>query len=429
MPQGRPVTRQRGQAAIILVMLLVFGAAALIYTLVNPAKIAIENDKKTADALARARDALIGFATGTQTGGTYRPGELPCPDLAGTGIAGASCSTAASRIGLLPTRTLGLPDLRDGSGERLWYAVSFVFKRNPQDGVLNSDTPGDFTVNGTNVIAVIFAPGSVMGNQNRDTTAVACATTGTSIARNLCAENYLEGGNQAAGATTFFTTGSADSFNDKLFLLTRENFFPAVEKRVATELADTLRAYYATNRYYPTAAALPGSVSTANNYRGHLPTTTCGPVVAPTYPNWFTANNWQHYVVYAVAPRCTPQVSTSLLWLGTASVCSIGGCLGPILGLYACVLPNTIVGGALDCDNTTAGSPPGSYLTVNGVGSIEAILMTPSYRLDIPPLQPARPCNTLSDCLEDSANTDADNTYVKPVRSSTNNDALTIVRP
>jgi len=405
------------------------GVSAIIYSAINPAKIAIENDVKTANALALAKDALIGYATGQRTAGTYRPGELPCPDNNDTGNEQSTCDTPGSRIGRLPWKKLGIPDPRDGSGERLWYAISDVFKNSTQTGVLNSDTPGDFTVSGTtpgtSVIAIVFAPGPVLDGQNRSSsTAAMCATTGTTLARNLCAENYLEGGNQDGDAA--FTSALATStFNDKLLLITRENFFPAVERRVAQEIGSVLRSYYLANGYYPAAAQFPGNTSTASTYRGYLPTTTCAPVPTPTFPTWFAANNWNQYMVYAVAPRCTPNIDTSWVWVGTQSICALS-CLGPIFGLYICLMPNSIDGSSLGCNNTSAST---SYLTVNGIGgSIESIVMPASYRLGT---QPARPCGAASDCLEDAENADAiDNyTYVKPVRSGTNNDSLIVVRP
>jgi len=404
------------------------GVTALIYTVINPARIAIENDKKTADALARARDGLIGYATGQQSAGSYRPGELPCPDLTDIGTDPGTCNTPASRIGRLPWKTLGLPDLRDGSGERLWYAVSDVFKNSTQTGILNSSTPGDYAVGGTtpatNVIAIIFAPGGIVGSQDRSSATAACATTGTTLAMNLCAENYLEGGNQD-GDATFTTALTTSTFNDKLLSLTRENFFPAVERRVAQEIGSVLRSYYLTNGYYPTAAQFPGNTSTVSVYRGYVPTTTCAPVPTPSFPAWFSANNWQQYVVYAVAPRCTPKLFTNIAWLGSQSVCSVLPCVGPILGLYLCFMPTVIDATGSNCANTAAGP----YLSVNGVSSsIESIVMSASYALGA---QPARPCSAASECLEDAENGDAiDNyTYVKPVRSATNNDGLIVVRP
>src|SRR5690606_23241172 len=94
-----------------------------------------------------------------------------------------SCSkTGGTTLGRLPWKTLGLPDLRDGDGERLWYAVSENFKNNPrsncdfpgQPTCLNSNTRGTITVYNrygkaihdatmqTGAIAVIIAPGAVL---------------------------------------------------------------------------------------------------------------------------------------------------------------------------------------------------------------------------------------------------------------------------
>ena len=66
------------------------------------------------------------------------PGYLPCPDPDDDGWAESTCGSLArhlgqaERLGRLPWKTLGLPDLRDGRGERLWYAVSTRYK-----GLLN----------------------------------------------------------------------------------------------------------------------------------------------------------------------------------------------------------------------------------------------------------------------------------------------------
>ncbi|MBI2508877.1 MAG: hypothetical protein HYV99_02495 [Betaproteobacteria bacterium] len=340
--------RQRGQAFLIAVLLLVVGIGALIYSLVSPAKITLENDRKTADALARAKDALIGFAAGVDTSGAAaRPGELLCPsrttlaDGTPTGIATTPCDTPSRRIGYLPWRTLGIPDLRDSSGERLWYAVSNNFKNNPRIYPLNSDTLGEYAVTGTttasNVIAVVFAPGAVVGNQNRTPLVTAlCATTGTTIPRVLCAENYLEGGNQDGDAV--FTTGlPTATFNDKLLLITSDALFPAVEARVAKEVLNALNSYFLANDYFP-PPAVPTDATCLGS--GPLPATDCPsdplppagtvhdtgripnlPLIAPYVPSsilngnnaivtcpgsiyWFQCNGWRELTWMAVSSLC-----------------------------------------------------------------------------------------------------------------------------
>src|SRR5262249_1597874 len=147
---------QRGQAMLLSVLLLGVGVSAIVFSFVTPAKTAIESDKKTAAALKQARDALIGRAAADQT----IPGSLPCPDTDDDGsaelFAGNQCP---AYLGRLPWRTLGLPDLRDGSGERLWYALSPNFRDDSSASPLNSDTAGQLAITGitpaANVIAII----------------------------------------------------------------------------------------------------------------------------------------------------------------------------------------------------------------------------------------------------------------------------------
>ncbi len=88
--------------------------------------------------LLQAREALVAYASDRSISRELGPGYLPCPDLDDDGWAESTCGSLtgdvgqAQRIGRLPWKTLGLPDLRDGDGERLWYAVSTKYK-----GLLN----------------------------------------------------------------------------------------------------------------------------------------------------------------------------------------------------------------------------------------------------------------------------------------------------
>src|SRR5688572_16802996 len=155
--------RQRGQAMLLTVLLLAVGVAGLVYTLATPARFSLAADATTSAALAQAKVALIGRAALDQT----IPGSLPCPDTDNDGsaelFAGNDCP---SYVGRLPWRTLGLPDLRDGNGERLWYALSPNFRDHSTGGALNSSTAGTLSVAGTQpaagLAAIVFAPGSVV---------------------------------------------------------------------------------------------------------------------------------------------------------------------------------------------------------------------------------------------------------------------------
>ena len=164
---------------MLMLTILVIGAATLLVSSLSRSGAKIERDRKTLAALAQAKNALISYAI---TYGDTHSGEvhgfLPCPDNAGgnpEGSAELSCGKEnVSRIGRLPWKALGLTTLRDGNGECLWYAVSGTYKNNPKADLMNWDNNGLLEIldaNGVtvaqNVVAVVFAPGAVLRNQNR----------------------------------------------------------------------------------------------------------------------------------------------------------------------------------------------------------------------------------------------------------------------
>ncbi|MBI4196060.1 MAG: hypothetical protein HY526_13395 [Betaproteobacteria bacterium] len=395
---------QRGQVLLAMLAILGIAAGALIYATVSPASLTIENEKKTAAALAQAKDALIGRAAADQN----RPGSLPCPDLV-TNIPGTNIpndgiadllvgNECPSYIGRLPWRTLGLPDLRDSSGERLWYALSRTFRDDDSAQPINSDTAGELTVNSgsatlSGVIAVVLAPGGAAGSQARD------AANQNTVA------HYLEGGNEIAGTTTFTAGAVSGSANDRLLAVTSDALFPVVEMRVAREVRAFLAAYFDINGYYPFAN------SYSDNSYGCTPLLTSGRIPQPGVPlgqpisatcpgladwqspgpaqppAWFAANNWHRLTHYSMAPAC-----------GYPN--SLGSCFGA-----------------------------GGLLTVQGMpvpnDDKRAVVIVTGRAF---PGQ-SRPCATPDDCLEDPENTNGDGVFVKPVLSPANNDRLVIVSP
>jgi hypothetical protein len=269
-------SRQAGVAALLLLAIVVLGSLYALLSGVNTATAELQQkrDDATAAALRQAKEALIAYAA-TRPG---RPGALPCPDLDNNGIAGGAgfygnnsealpggihggftCPDGQRQIGRLPWVTLGLPDLRDANGERLWYAISANF-RNDGSQVVNSDTLGQLNVAGVapaaGVVAIIFAPGQVLpgAGQNRSGAGVNDVV------------QYLEGGNadldpnfvaarrceQAAPACPL------GPFNDQFVTVTHQELFDAVEnvvaRRLATEIAPAIQAYVTAWGIHPFAA-------------------------------------------------------------------------------------------------------------------------------------------------------------------------------
>ncbi len=323
-----------------------------------------------------ARDALLGYAASAGTNlGAARPGELPCPAADfNTGIP-QSCSSQGLRIGYLPWNRLGLPALRDGSGAPLLYAVSDRFKTDPRHtSPLNLDVSGDYTVDGQNAVAVVFAPGAALSNQNR-------AATTFNIA------NFLELGN-ADGNTIFETALESSNFNDRLLWITPPALFKPVELRVARIAKQRLLDYFNLTGRFPMAARYLSDFS-CWDYGGRLPypdaagTHPCLPegngVAADRwvtdFPQWFWQNYWDYMNHYAPARRCVTNTGT-------------------------------ICGGT------------GNYLTVGTQNNIHALLISQGIR------SPASACSLPSQCLDDAENANQDSIYVIP---SAGNDRMTIV--
>lgn len=294
--------------ALALVLALLASVALVSARPAVPASAA--RDALTQQALARARDALVAYASARPVDEVVGPGYLPCPDLDDDGWAESTCGSLAGdtgqerRLGRLPWKTLGLPDLRDAAGERLWYAVS-----SKQKGLLNCaaspscvdmspesalgaitvrDAAGNLLHDGTSTslhapalggaLAVVIAPGTPLrrwneGLQHRACEPGQCSPAGQCLTEPpmrtpKCAPaNYLDRSpdsfsvdednarfvdrNDAAGRILNrdgfvqgpITDGRGTWVNDRVLSITYDDVMPAVMRRVAEEVATCLKAY------------------------------------------------------------------------------------------------------------------------------------------------------------------------------------------
>jgi len=310
-----PLTSRRrsaGYAGIAIMAVIGVVAATMMVTTLNASALKNDQDRKTGSALALAKQALIGHAA-SELG---RPGSLPCPDVNNDGQSNFSDYTGSactSYVGRLPWKALGLPDLRDADGERLWYAISPNF-REIGTAQVNSDTVGILGVNGpmmnvANAAAIIFSVGAPINGQNRN---------GANI--NTPA-HYLDGPNSAA-TVTFQALAISSEFNDRLMPVVTTELLATVQKRVGKEIASTLDAYYADAGDKLPYAADPltckgtpsACVSEPSRLSGSIPAvpipdtaTYSGSILgaSPTANNtWFNDNGWRQRVQYSVTAGC-----------------------------------------------------------------------------------------------------------------------------
>jgi hypothetical protein len=288
-----------------------------------------ERERASLRALAEAREALIAYAADHSINAVVGPGYLPCPDTDDDGWAEPTCgsqngdSGQAERLGRLPWKTLGLDDLRDGHGERLWYAVSSKYK-----GLLNCgasracldmtpdaalgtisvrDNTGLILHDGSvaeayraeagGAVAVVIAPGPPLAAQRRECAPPDCDARGRCVAEppqraaRCNPASYLD----RAGGARYGDEDNADfvdrndavgralnrngfihgpvtladgsiAVNDRLAVIAYRDVMPRIRLRVALEVSRCLRSYAARaenrGRYpWPTPACLQAAPS------------------------------------------------------------------------------------------------------------------------------------------------------------------------
>ena len=275
--------REQGIALLALLALIMLSATWYFVTALNVASsnVDISRRQNSSNALAEAKQALLGYAAAQAATDTY-PGRLPCPEAASNygdpvneGIASGFCTLPA--VGRLPWRTLGLSKLTDGYGEPLWYVVSpgFALPSSMASVSINSNTAAEITLDGAAAaaVALIIAPGAPMNVQS--------ATDCTARVQSRAASppdlrDYLECENAsteaAPGPYRFATNApfvvvngkSVPNFNDQVTAITHAELWNAVEavvaKRIETQIVPALKTVYlGTDWGLPAVPPLPAT--------------------------------------------------------------------------------------------------------------------------------------------------------------------------
>ena len=366
--------RERGFAMIVIISLIALISSYLIANALSrtSAELLNERERRSMDALRQAKAALIAYAASEQWQlykgqVTNQPGGLPCPDLDDDGDSQGLCSNALSRVGRLPWKTIGVDDLRDSSGERLWYAVSSNFRKLSGTTVINSDTQGLVTVTGTapagNVVAIVFAPGAAIQGQNRDP---ADATVHNAPA------SYLEG--FTAGATDYtFTTNAlpSDTFNDRLIVITQADLMAAVEPAVAARIERDIKPYLQT--YFNQWGAFPFPAAFANPSPGdnsNAPSSPPQPRTQSAYAGDPTQTSGLLPITASLTYPWTAGSGTVTLTGGIAGSISGVSCVTVVLPGWQCSFTLNALNDAVTCGVLTPfcmANP--SFAVTGGVGA------------------------------------------------------------
>lgn len=348
-PHQHPPRAHRGYA--LLGVLLTLGVVATVgVTGLNPPG-RDANPAATAAALARAKQALISRAASDAN----HPGSLPCPDavthipgsnVPNDGIADLLAGNACpSPIGRLPWRTLGLPDLRDADGERLWYMVAPAFQ-DAAAHVINPATAGQLAgydcgtdavttpwpcaqprALGSGWAAVVFAPGPALAAQSRSP-----ANAGDPA-------HYLE--SYQPGDPFRLRLAATGAHNDRHVAVTPDDIFAVAQRRVANELQRVLAAYYTLTAASGTGrlpwpapgcssavactAGVPGTPRPAI-VRGYLPSDDAqlNALMAAQNMAWFDQNQWRNAIAFQLDGDCAAGGNVALCGSALAALTTDG---------------------------------------------------------------------------------------------------------
>ena len=328
----KSITKQKGAVVILMAFIIGLGVLAYLLHAFDPARLRLEQDKKTMQTLNEAKQALIAWSVSHQ----YTPGQMPWPDrhLDPLIYDGSSdCVTTPFQysylLGQLPSQPdtspcldpnnglnvyLGLStypslgqEFRDAQGNRLWYAVSRNLVRdhatstNPviNPNIINVptypwlevlDRNGNLVSN--RVAAVILAPGDALDGQNRAGAADASQfldrfQIGAAVFNNrgyaTPDEDFIMGDDSRNVSDDDLTFVRPYNFNDKLIYITIDELMAALEKRVGEEVRNALKRFHDANGNYPFAAKLGSAKFYAcetNNQIGVLPVTNPAPTTA-----------------------------------------------------------------------------------------------------------------------------------------------------
>jgi hypothetical protein len=333
MPAHVARSMQTGVAIWVVLLLLSGMGGWMLYATQGAYATRQRMMQKTIASLALAQQALLSYAqqalaTTPCELNCPRPGDLPCPDRNNDGIAETSCSNTA-RMGRLPWKTLGVGDIRDGSGERLWYAVSERYKNNPRLRPLNLDTAGTWSVvssegvvwdatQGSGVVAVLIAPMQPLVRE--DGWLQQRLETTTEIARHyLDINSTADNANPQEGTPRGFVRAAATiHFNDVVWPITASQMHQVMQKQVLAEVKRSLRCVTLPCLSYPTPAAVDDSsclgsqslsagqcLSAATSIgrlpldaNAHWPWATQHVLDGNPQHHWFQQNAWREQVFY-----------------------------------------------------------------------------------------------------------------------------------
>lgn len=243
------IRNQRGVALLLMLMVLFVSVSTMLLATANNQNLNLQQEITVRNELNLSKEMLLAYAMQYPdiSGSGNGPGRLPCPDIDNGAYPETACaSTVASYQGRLPEgldpaggTILNFSNEYAAIDQQFWYAVDPSFHTSATTVTSNTSPSGAFTLDGagTDIIAVLIAPGEALSNQDRTSDAIDDS-------------NYLEGGNQSGSSYVSSYAVDPENFNDLVVTITKSELMTMATSRVIQEIKAELDTYYSLNRYY-----------------------------------------------------------------------------------------------------------------------------------------------------------------------------------
>lgn len=362
MPRGKTKVHaarvQRGAALLVILAIILVAFTVTLTASLSINGIRQKSTQKNITVMAQAKTAIEGYALRQQP-----MGGLPCPDIDDDGFADVVGVNCSAYLGRLPYKTLSLPELRDGDGSVLWYAV----ERNlvaSSSAAKNSSALHSLVLDSQPMAALVIAANRVVDNQVR----------GTPINVNA----YLEGENASAN-TEIFEQVVDEDHNDQLLGISYSAFWHLVQRSYVKQLGELLSRYQQACGELPWAASFGGppynsvdlQQAGAVPFHSALPVdwnTGCAAGIVPA--NWWYTH-WGPEIYYAM---CTSAQANCISIVGDSPQAAAGVLVAPGVPIGSQSRPSTDLTQYFENENADGATPFELLRIMNFSGSFNDVV-------------------------------------------------------
>jgi hypothetical protein len=295
--------KQRGIALLVMLALILVA-----FTTIAISRLSINSGEqkaraRTTQALIQSRDAIMAFTLSPAIPNTTPPGTLPCPDGNADGLADQlnAAGRCPQQRGLVPFRTLGIPQPLDGTHSPIWYVVANEYSRAlVAPTTRNSSSATALRLTNLPMAFILLAPNKPLRTQVRANQLNPIAAQAPQFLEDDNSDNTLDSYTNIRDDSDY--DDAEDTQNDQVLAMPMGEFWSLVEGVVLREVGDRLREYRDAGCGYPWAAPIANNNNSgmASCFEGRLPLTNWNASCGSAAPDAWITTHWNNLLYYAI---------------------------------------------------------------------------------------------------------------------------------